>query len=61
MLVYLTVLLSNEYDCIFLETVEVKKYDGPDDRIGWAETFVVLAKWHTGKIAPVGFVDQMPR
>lgn len=52
--------LSSESEWFDPETIEVKEYvNRPDERIGWDRTFLVMAKWKTGEISPVGMIDQM--
>lgn len=50
----------NGYEPIVPGSVFVEAYSGPDERIGWPETFIVLAKWNSGHVAPIGFTDAMP-
>jgi hypothetical protein len=33
---------------------------GPDNRIGWKDTFVVLGEWSDGSRGVVGFTDEFP-
>lgn len=39
-------------------TIVVERYGGPDERIGWKETYLVLEKtFPSGKEYPVGYLD----
>lgn len=48
--------------CIYADQIYIRQYSKwPDERIGWAETLIVCARWRdTHNIYPIGFVDRWP-
>lgn len=43
------------FDVPPVNSIQVDPYSGPDKRIGWDATFIVIVNGH-----PIGFTDEMP-